>query len=250
MSRNKKIYGNWKVLAPDGELLNLVLEKRANWYLKRNLAEIVDFKTIKLNFEPKARKKDKYVISEKENRCVVCGTKELEVLTKHHIVPSEYRKEFPVEIKSRNCHDIVAICRDCHNEYESVYADELRKDISEKYDVPLNRDKIHDPIIKARKVANVIINHSDVIPDERKRFLIEQFIKYTDIKNPNIEVFNMYVNKYNNYEPKSHGEIVVEMLKKTNKIDEFTRMWRKHFVDTMKPKYMPKFWSIDRKHKL
>lgn len=248
--RNKKIYGNYKVLAPDGELLNLVLEKRIKWYLDRNLADIVDDKTIKLKFEPKSRKKDNYVISVKENKCVVCGETKLEVLTKHHIVPSEYRKLFPIELKSRNSHDIVAICQDCHNEYEINYAKNLRLFIADKYNVPLSKNNLNDPIVRAKKIAYIFIKHFNVIPIKRKNYLINEFIKYTDMKSPTLNDFKNYINAYSDYKPTNHAEIIIDILKENNDFFDFIKMWRKHFIDSMMPKYMPKYWSINRKQEI
>lgn len=47
---------------------------------------------------------------------------------------------------------------------------------------------------------------------------------------------------------KSHGEIVVEklMLEGKDTIQEFVEMWRQHFLDHAKPKYMPKYWDVKR----
>ena len=42
-----------------------------------------------------------------------------------------------------------------------------------------------------------------------------------------------------------HGYHVVSKLDDHEKIVEFVRMWRQHFVDTMKPQFMPLGWSID-----
>jgi hypothetical protein len=28
-------------------------------------------------------------------------------------------------------------------------------------------------------------------------------------------------------------------------LEEFVRGWRRHFLDTMQPKYLPSFWSVD-----
>ena len=42
-----------------------------------------------------------------------------------------------------------------------------------------------------------------------------------------------------------HGYHVVNKLDTDEKLIEFIKLWRKHFIDTMKPKYMPTGWSID-----
>jgi hypothetical protein len=247
MGKNK-IYGNWKILAPDGELLSLDLKKRADWYLDRGLAELVDDFTIKLNFEPKSRKnrEDLYSLTVKENKCVCCGTTELDVLTKHHIVPSEYRKLFPVEIKSRNSHDIVAICRECHNEYEETHANNKRQEIAIKYNIPLNRSKYDNNIIRCVGVGHVILKHGDVVPKERYDELYNNFCEMSGIKSPSISDIENYVETNKNWNPPIHAELVMKELDTHEKIQDFVKMWRKDFIDTMKPKYMPAYWSVDR----
>jgi len=42
-----------------------------------------------------------------------------------------------------------------------------------------------------------------------------------------------------------HGKILIDKMGGEEVIPEFIKMWREHFVDTMKPKYLPKNWSID-----
>lgn len=39
-----------------------------------------------------------------------------------------------------------------------------------------------------------------------------------------------------------HGKLIVEKVKD---IREFIREWRIYFVETFKPKFLPKEWSID-----
>jgi len=31
-----------------------------------------------------------------------------------------------------------------------------------------------------------------------------------------------------------------------NDVDLFIRNWRRHFVETMEPKYMPEYWDVSR----
>ena len=45
-----------------------------------------------------------------------------------------------------------------------------------------------------------------------------------------------------------HGKGVIRHVRKHEGIYNFERRWRQHFVDTMKPKYLPPKWSVDHKH--
>ena len=111
VTKDRKIYGNYQVLSPDGHLMFRCDEKKANWYIKRNLAEIIsnDPLIVKLKFQPKGlgNHNKKYGLSVIENICVVCGSDEF--LTRHHVVPTCYRKFFPLEKKSHNFHDVLSL---------------------------------------------------------------------------------------------------------------------------------------------
>ena len=42
-----------------------------------------------------------------------------------------------------------------------------------------------------------------------------------------------------------HGWRIVRMVMHGNKIVPFIKMWRQHFIDTMKPQMMPYMWEND-----
>ena len=50
-----------------------------------------------------------------------------------------------------------------------------------------------------------------------------------------------------------HGEKVVKAILKTcegndyTPLEDFIRMWRQHFVDALKPKYLPRGWNVEHK---
>ena len=46
----------------------------------------------------------------------------------------------------------------------------------------------------------------------------------------------------------SHGFVVVQKVSADGNILEFEKMWRKKFVDNMKPKFLPALWSVDGPH--
>ena len=43
----------------------------------------------------------------------------------------------------------------------------------------------------------------------------------------------------------SHGQRVVEHMLATSSLLEFQARWRRHFVRTMKPQFLPAYWSVD-----
>jgi len=250
MKRKHPIYGNCKVLAPDGELMFRCLEKRAYWYLDRNLADIVDNDplTIKLNFEPNGRgEKSKHLKSIRENKCVVCGEEDIEVLTKHHLIPYEYRRYFAEEQKSHNSCYVVPICMKCHEEYEHDYAVVFKKQIADKYDAPKNGKTIERH--NAEKHILALLKYRSVMPTERikelKDLLMEAMenagLKVTRKDLDSVETLKNYLEFFKSNDQtvdNRHGKIVVDKCKD---LDAFSTDWVKHFVDSMNPKHMPEF---------
>ena len=46
----------------------------------------------------------------------------------------------------------------------------------------------------------------------------------------------------------SHGQKVVREIREEGKLLEFEKMWRQHFLDTMRPRHLPPLWSVDHRH--
>lgn len=243
--KDRKIYGNCRVLSPNGVLMFRCDEKKASWYLKRNLGEVISDNPliVKLNFEPNGlgNHDKQFGLSDMPNICVVCGTKNH--LTRHHVVPYCYRKHLPLEIKSHNHHDILSVCVDCHEDYEK-FADELKIELSNKYNAPLNViEEDSKEIFKLSKICSTILRDDLNIPKSRINYLrnkvksffgIKRLTKSTLIKLSTIKIKTS----------KTHGEMVVYSLEN---IQDFIEMWRRHFVDNMKPTNLPYNWKIDNK---
>jgi len=276
-SRLNKIYGNCKVYSPSGNLMFLCVEKKANWYLDRFDKETGEPLAVKINhinpllnslmsffgitprelkiqlsFEPKdeGNRGDKYSLSKKKNKCVVTGSKVLRNLTTHHITPHEYRKYMPEIYKSANSHDVVVIQSNNHYEYE-LEADKLKLELAKKYDAPINGHKeVNHLLFYAIKSAKALDSYIDEIPEKNIEIHKEKIRAYSGKKRVTKKLISELANtsfKEAN-RVRSHGEIVVEkvMLGGDEAMQEFVEMWRKHFIDTVKPKYMPKHWDIKR----
>ena len=220
-------------------------KKKADWYLNRDLAEIVsqDPLTIKLKFNPNGlgnHEKD-YGLDEMKNICVNCG-KDKE-LTRHHIVPYCYRRYLPESIKSHNFHDVLPMCVECHNNYERK-ADILKERLSKDYDSPLAGEYIDNQFYKFTKMASTILQHENKMPTKISRRIKKQikakfYIKrLTKKKLIQISKMKSIVTK------RTHGEIV---MSKISDINGFIEMWREHFIQNNECKYLPDNWSIKNK---
>ena len=126
------IFDNCIIQAPDGVNLSRCGIKKARWYLKHSLADVVDENpfTIRLRFEPSGRDgiNDPLLMDGKPNICVVCGT--TEKLTRHHIIPYSFIRHMKIEYKVDIIRDIFPCCENCHHEYEKK-STEKRQEMAE-----------------------------------------------------------------------------------------------------------------------
>jgi hypothetical protein len=93
--------------------------------------------TLQLNFEPagKPGRDRDYYTEEKRNVCVVCGS-DRDCIRKS-IVPHEYRRQFPAELKEHVSHDVLLLCLPCH-QLASAHCDRLKSLLAQEYSAPLS----------------------------------------------------------------------------------------------------------------
>lgn len=245
-------YENCVMQAPDGTEMCRCLRKRAQWYISRGLAELVseDPFVFRLKFFPKGlgNASDPYGLAPKENRCVVCGREE--ALTKHHIVPHMYRRFFPETIKGRNSHDVVVICVDHHEEYESA-AMEFKNQLHKQITGEMIHTRMHVIDTTAKHVSGLcrtIVNAGEKIPEDRVMAIIAELRELS--VDPTWE--NLWtLASQRQLPPKTSavdlpGYAVVRTLQDDNAIAAFIETWRRHFVDVMNPMFMPAHWDVQR----
>jgi hypothetical protein len=245
VNKDRKIYGNYKVFSPDGFLMFRCDIKKANWYLSRNLADMIDSDpfNIKLKFEPKGlgNHNKNYGLTEMDNKCVVCGTNEF--LTRHHVVPICYRRYFPVHVKSHNFHDVLSLCVGCHENYET-FAFEYKLKLADEYDVPINGELcVNKDLLKIKRLVSCLDEETyPNIPNWRIKEMKNEIKSHFSWKKLTKKRIKNIVNTNISISSRTHGEIVIS---KVSDIYTFIRDWRKHFIENMDCKYLPKNWSID-----
>lgn len=264
---------NWKVYHPSGRHMFTCGEKKAQWYLERNLAKLIGTKKIALTFVPKGNgfeDNEEFGRSIRLARCVVTGVEEN--LQRHHIVPYCYRTYFPEEYKSKNHHDVVLINNEIHSIYEQK-ANKYKDIIARIYNVKTISELNIEYTVKLREIGkdgSILLNaiHSIFksyrkMPDDIKLEKLHFISEKTDVPYNVIERLNyvqlyklylllreqhisdVYVYKEQNRAYYDHGYRVVQKLDTEEKIEEFVKLWRNHFINTMQPQYMPNGWSID-----
>ena len=276
------IYDSCKMLAPDGQQLCYCDFKKMTWYLERNLAKLIskDPPVFKLIFEPNARgcvdenlKSSNFYIESRTNCCVICG--KTENYLRFHVIPIIYRSCFPENLKSHKSHDVVLLCLDCHEKARKVY--EIKKEeISKRYGVPLNvmSDEKNNflKLTQFQKKCKVLIkNKTKSLPEIAQNKLKNNIKEMFNYLITNSEYFKTFVEK-NKIECKKiedinenflkifsekfkidglnipegkknlHGKLVIEKVKS---LKEFIMEWRKFFLDSFEPKFLPKEWSVE-----
>jgi 5-methylcytosine-specific restriction endonuclease McrA len=230
--RTKPIYDNCLILNPEGEELSRCSKKRVNWYIRKNLAIPVNENTIQLLFEPKGIPNINFNTQVRYNNCVVCGIDNN--LSLHHIIPKCFTKYFSKELKAHNTHDVVSLCRSCHDIYE-YKANYLKKQLANMLDITVKNGynrysyKITQTLHKALNNIN-----RNIKVNTNKNIIC----KYTGLS------FNspdLVEDAKRLLKPIPYGEYTTSKINSKDLI----YLWRSHFMEEAKPKYMPLNWSIN-----
>lgn len=251
-ARERPVYDGCLILSPDGVEMCRVSEKRARWYLRRDLARLVSKGplVIRLTFQPRGHGHagDIFYTTPRENHCVVCG--ETQGLSRHHVVPRWYRRHFPDEIKGHSSHDLLPLCVPCHDSYERS-AVLLKKQLADEHNAPFDagRARYNRASANARKAAAALLRKSrdpDLrIPESRVLELTTAVSEFIDVENPSMEQIERLSQLPTRFDTGdlSHGQMVVGRVRD---IQQFVERWRRHFIQTLQPKHMPIGWAVTR----
>ncbi len=255
MDSTNVIYGNCSVLAPDGKLMFRCDQRRIDWYLRNKLARKISDDpavVIRLTFEPGGvgHRYDDYHLQTRENICCVCGIEES--LSRHHVVPYCYRKHLRLVIPQymHEYHDILPLCKKCHDKYERYFSVPLKAELSKKYQAPIDGNLISSWQNMGRhfKYAVALRKHGDEIPDWRRlemETVISEVLGRKPTQQDIIDLAEESDKRRFGRLPgyKTHGQMVVEQI---DDFEEFVITWRTNFIDNMKPKFLPTNWNPDR----
>jgi hypothetical protein len=174
--------------------------------------------------------------------CVVSG--DTRNLTRHHVVPSCFRRNFTEERKS-NYAFVVPLRKDLHNKY-TIEEQRYYKKIAKMYGVPDPDEAIRDYNFnderkRAKKIAKALLSPIVPLPKERFDTLKQDFIELTGVPLYNfmseVELWLKTNDKFSYRDAESNfGRSVVA---KIEDLDAFEVLWLKHFVKFMKPKFLP-----------
>ncbi|XP_042229715.1 exonuclease 3'-5' domain-containing protein 2-like isoform X1 [Homarus americanus] len=254
-TRKGPLYHNCQLTAPDGESLCTCDPKKAHWYIEKGLGVLVseDPLVVRLNFEPSGRPQieredGKFYLQERHNVCVVCGTGESYI--RKNVVPHEYRKHFPDILKDHQSHDVVLLCLECHRQ-STLHDTVLRNMLAKEFDAPIGTERdvkvTIDPYRKiVKNAAGALLRSRAKIPHKRVIELEDVVKNYFNVEEVNEkhlhDAANMDVKNWNEgYQ--AHGQKVYEAYEKIGLV-KLEQRWRQHFLDIMKPQFMPNCWSV------
>ncbi|XP_011303744.1 exonuclease 3'-5' domain-containing protein 2 [Fopius arisanus] len=260
-TRKEPLYHNCYLQAPDGETLCTCDRKKAEWYVTKGLGVTVNDAplTVRLNFEPSGRalgQVGQYYTQVKVNQCVVCGAQDKFI--KKNVVPREYRKYFPLVMKAHQSHDVLLLCPTCH-EISNRHDLDLRRHLSSVCDAPLSRSlpptKNDHHQRRLMSAVKALRDQSSPLPPQRRKELENRVREYTSADSP-IPQDQRPINETfevtgpissSPVQPKviPHGLKVVEYFTNSQSgLVTLERMWREHFLTNMRPKFLPKLWSV------
>ena len=242
---------------------------------------------VQLNFQPKGNghADEPFYLADKENRCVVCGA--YDDLTSHHCVPYCFRKWFPDYLKQYASHDNLIVCVSCHRKYEHIAGALKRQMFCKASDqTPTDVQRLGWNSEKGVGAAITIIRHSEKIPRERLDQLydlVRECLGKTDITEDDLKglAVRRLRNKKQHDSSKLMGKAVVDNLHKVEELKPylespllslwrhfldyatyfrkdrkplpnrhfraFIKLWRFHFLRTMKPQFMPAHWDVNHR---
>jgi exonuclease 3'-5' domain-containing protein 2 len=250
--KSNNLFDGIPVYSLSGQLMHRTSRRKANYYVCRGLAVIKNQTplSITLSFVPRG---EKYIVDSLqqqiiENQCVVCGARDN--LTKHHLVPNRYRKhlcKIYLALKY-DLRDTLLVCENCHIACEK-HNEAISRRLSLWFKSPLNGigfkpSETFRTLCRIKKTAIALLKHKDKIPIDAKINLKAELENLIG-KDPSYQ--NIIDCSAMQLDPRSdvfvgHGKLVVDKIKDHAK---FIRMWRRHFIRSMKPKFMPVCWDID-----
>ncbi|XP_077587726.1 exonuclease 3'-5' domain-containing protein 2 [Stigmatopora nigra] len=260
--RKSPLYDNCFLHAPDGQPLCTCDKRKAKWYLDKGIGVLhsEDPFVVRLLFEPSGRpdSQEDYYLTSKDNLCVVCGREDSYI--RKNIVPHEYRRHFPSEMKDHNSHDVLLLCTTCHAA-SNVHDAFLKQKLAAEFAAPQGCEDgarvSEDPgRRRARSAARALLAAGDRLPTRRRgelAALIGSFLDADTEREPDEdqlqEVANLETRILNeSYVP--HGLKVVRAYAQKGwpGLMELERRWRQHFLTAMRPKHLPQFWCVHHNH--
>ncbi len=244
---DSRAYGNIAVYSPDDVLMFYANKHKMRFYIKNDLAEQISNDKFRLKFTPNglgySQENNPFgtrdCLVPRENRCVVTGDTDITKLSKHHIVPKFFRKNFPVEHKS-SFQTIVLIDRDLHSEY-TVYEQAYYDEIAEIYGVPKYSEfALESVTTRENKIAGTLLAYGHLMPRDVQLGLEQEFKHKTGLEPTSENLKTVFELVIVNKKIKTvENDFGMAIAAKITDYREFEMLWLNHFIEHMRPKFLP-----------
>ena len=156
-------------------------------------------------------------------------------------------------MRDHQSHDVLLMCLNCHQE-SNRRDHEMRLKLGTICGAPFDENcpkSREDFVLKGvRSAGRALLKdlERNKIPENRKKDLFKTLQEHFNKEVINIEDIEMASNTdpyIQNEDYISHAESVVNYYTENEGILKLEKLWRQHFLDSMKPKFLPENWSID-----
>lgn len=226
--------GNFEVYDVADKMIGYCSRGRAQWYLEHKLAVPLDDRRLKLVSEDAGLK-----VVRREAQCVVCGG--LEAIRKYYVIPSHFKKWFPVARKEHVSNDIVILCEECVPEAEAC-ANDLRAELFEEFGIK-EADFLDQRKRRVRLLAGSILRNG--VDREIKLALLSKLLAEIGELGPDslseerlqaLSKIDIVVVRDGARCP---AEYIVKKVMERDGLDDFIRRWKDRFVGELAPEYLP-----------
>lgn len=254
--KKQPMYDNIVMKDPDGYVLSTVSEKKAKWYVNKQLAVWEEENVcIRLSFVPNKAKTYAaagYNATMKDNRCVICGLDQ--DYMRFSIVPHAYRSLFPTRFKTHLPHDIVLLCATCHVE-ASQLASRRKRELEHRY--PDIAKYIQDTnATHVKQAGSTLLRRKHQLPLKRIAELegiVRDYFhlsKTSAITADHLQTTSQLENhRITNPRYQSRAELLISDLLSKNEPEQalthFIKGWRHWFLTSLRPKFLPNGWHLD-----
>jgi hypothetical protein len=259
LALKSNMYDNIEMVDPNGTLLANISKKKAEWYVSKRLAT---WKTgaccIQLSFAPRAHSGSGFEKSVKRNVCVACGD-DGGLFMRHYIVPRAYRTLLAKKFKTHQSHDVVILCPDCHLHCE--HATQLRMhSLEEELEEHCRHASfINQDLYRVKSAALALTKsrwNKHKLPCEKiqqYQTLVRNYLNissHDDISQEQLQLAAAVEYRIPNPDYISGPQFVMQSLllhdhQDDDEVEQFIKDWRRHFIDTVQPRFLPQGWSID-----
>ncbi len=246
-------YGDLRFYHPDGQLMFITSDRRARFYLEKGLAvqDPDDPNRFTLTITPEGYgffndALHDYHLHPKINQCVVCASDR--DLTKHHVLPVIFQRFYPNEKGDAGVrsHDLLLLCRGCHNRYEAEYADPARFELGEETGALRDDEVEFDAELgKAIQYAKSLHKHGEKLPDDVRNLFVGTIREGLGRQPTSDDIARLCALTLADTSSVVRKADLGEKVTAAWDLGDLRRWWRRHFVESMTPQFLPEGWSVD-----